>query len=449
MEWYWIVVIAVLALAVGFVLGMRWAQRASDAEIESLTNDLGSSRLRAETAEAKIGDIEPRLATLSADLEARTAEAESATQQVGPLTTSNAALKQSAADATTARKAAEAALVAAEGDRDRALTQAGAAKKSAAEASEKFEGVTAEFVAIKRTIRETEVARQAAESARDAASAEAVNAAAQAASAVAGAEQSTRALVEEAHRERDAAVREAEESRQRRIDGDTLRKEVMAAQREAADLRDELAERDRTIRQLQSAGVMGAPTPVVAAELETVADAPAESTPVASTDIEADVWTVDDLPGGDWEPDDDDTAVEAEDGGEQMPGATDEGERSSTAALADVVEPDADKLPEEFPEPSDSGENKPEPTDRLLEPAPVVDSEVPSPVEADDLRKVKGIGPKFEGLLHARDVTTYEQIMAIEDDDEWETYLDTFSGRIVREEWRQQAQALHAEKYGT
>jgi predicted flap endonuclease-1-like 5' DNA nuclease len=63
----------------------------------------------------------------------------------------------------------------------------------------------------------------------------------------------------------------------------------------------------------------------------------------------------------------------------------------------------------------------------------------------DNLRLIKGIGPKFETLLRARNITSFSQIASLIDDAEWETYLDTFAGRIEREQWREQATDLLGE----
>ena len=61
----------------------------------------------------------------------------------------------------------------------------------------------------------------------------------------------------------------------------------------------------------------------------------------------------------------------------------------------------------------------------------------------DDLKKISGVGPKLEGLLHENGVFHYDQIAA------WTTeeiaYMDdqlSFKGRIERDEWTKQATAL-------
>lgn len=68
-----------------------------------------------------------------------------------------------------------------------------------------------------------------------------------------------------------------------------------------------------------------------------------------------------------------------------------------------------------------------------------------TPAACDDLRAIKGIGPKINGVLNALGIYTYAQIA------DWspaevawvEDKLD-FRGRVTREGWQAQAQALLA-----
>ena len=55
----------------------------------------------------------------------------------------------------------------------------------------------------------------------------------------------------------------------------------------------------------------------------------------------------------------------------------------------------------------------------------------------DDLKKIKGIGPKLEKLLHSLGVTSYAQIAAWDDAeiDRIDAQLGTFQGRIRRDDW--------------
>jgi predicted flap endonuclease-1-like 5' DNA nuclease len=63
---------------------------------------------------------------------------------------------------------------------------------------------------------------------------------------------------------------------------------------------------------------------------------------------------------------------------------------------------------------------------------------------ADDLKKIKGIGPKLEKLLNSLGITSYAQIAAWDDAeiDRIDAQLGTFQGRIRRDDWPGQARFL-------
>ena len=67
-----------------------------------------------------------------------------------------------------------------------------------------------------------------------------------------------------------------------------------------------------------------------------------------------------------------------------------------------------------------------------------------APAEVDDLKKVKGIGPKYEGLLNSYGIYKWEQLAAFTPRDvEWlAAQLGSFPDRIDRDEWVQQAGEL-------
>ena len=76
----------------------------------------------------------------------------------------------------------------------------------------------------------------------------------------------------------------------------------------------------------------------------------------------------------------------------------------------------------------------------------ITDSNEPAPwetVEPDDLKAIKGIGPKLEALLHEIGVRTYEQITSFPPAyiSELDDFL-SFSGRIERDDWVGQAREL-------
>lgn len=68
----------------------------------------------------------------------------------------------------------------------------------------------------------------------------------------------------------------------------------------------------------------------------------------------------------------------------------------------------------------------------------------PAPAEADDLRRIKGLGPKLQTLLASLGVTSFAQIAAWTDADldDLDTRLGAFAGRPRRDKWVEQAQLL-------
>lgn len=89
---------------------------------------------------------------------------------------------------------------------------------------------------------------------------------------------------------------------------------------------------------------------------------------------------------------------------------------------------------------------EPEP---LAEPAPVAS---PAPVTiladgSDNLRLLKGVGPKLAALLTQLGITRFDQIAAWTDADigRIDPQLGNFKGRIVRDNWIEQARYLAAD----
>ena len=68
------------------------------------------------------------------------------------------------------------------------------------------------------------------------------------------------------------------------------------------------------------------------------------------------------------------------------------------------------------------------------------------PLPADDLKRIKGVGPKLETLLKSLGVTSFSQIAAWDDDeiDRIDAQLGAFAGRIRRDDWPAQARYLAA-----
>lgn len=67
-----------------------------------------------------------------------------------------------------------------------------------------------------------------------------------------------------------------------------------------------------------------------------------------------------------------------------------------------------------------------------------------SKAEADDLKQIKGIGPKLEEMLNELGIYTYRQVskMTAREYDMIDELLGVFQGRAQRDEWAKQAKAL-------
>lgn len=78
-------------------------------------------------------------------------------------------------------------------------------------------------------------------------------------------------------------------------------------------------------------------------------------------------------------------------------------------------------------------------------PAPSGKPDIPAAVgEPDNLRLIKGVGPKLNTLLNNLGITRFDQIAEWKEAEivEVDRYLDTFSGRITRDAWIDQAKFL-------
>ncbi len=69
--------------------------------------------------------------------------------------------------------------------------------------------------------------------------------------------------------------------------------------------------------------------------------------------------------------------------------------------------------------------------------------------EADDLKGIVGIGPFLEKKLHSLGIYTFRQISNFtkEDIKKVNEIIEFFPGRIERDNWVSQAQAIHGKKY--
>ncbi len=83
---------------------------------------------------------------------------------------------------------------------------------------------------------------------------------------------------------------------------------------------------------------------------------------------------------------------------------------------------------------------------------PELPSSIPtaSPEEADDLKEILGVGPFLEKKLNAFGIYTFKQVAALKPDviKQLGATFGSFSDRIVRERWVEQAKELYEKKYG-
>lgn len=89
------------------------------------------------------------------------------------------------------------------------------------------------------------------------------------------------------------------------------------------------------------------------------------------------------------------------------------------------------------------------PSKPVAEPAPAPEpTAAPAPPASgiDDLKRIKGLGPKLVGLLNEQGITTFAQIAAWTDADveRVDASLGRFQGRITRDKWVEQAKLLAA-----
>lgn len=80
------------------------------------------------------------------------------------------------------------------------------------------------------------------------------------------------------------------------------------------------------------------------------------------------------------------------------------------------------------------------------EPAPVPAPAPAAPAGGDDLKRIKGLGPKLVTILAEQGITSFAQIAAWTDADveRVDAGLGRFQGRIVRDQWVEQAKLLAA-----
>ncbi|MEM7055989.1 MAG: hypothetical protein AAF557_00235 [Pseudomonadota bacterium] len=142
-----------------------------------------------------------------------------------------------------------------------------------------------------------------------------------------------------------------------------------------------------------------------------------------------------------------DTAPEAAPEPEPAPEPSPEPE-PAPIAVEPAPEPEPTLEPEPAPEPEP--EPKPVATEPTPEPAAAEIGTRPSRLDgprdggADDLKLIKGVGPKLEDLCHTLGFYHFDQIAAwTADEVAWvDENLEGFKGRVSRDEWVDQAKIL-------
>jgi len=73
------------------------------------------------------------------------------------------------------------------------------------------------------------------------------------------------------------------------------------------------------------------------------------------------------------------------------------------------------------------------------EPLPLV-----VPGDVDDLRRIKGLGPKVAAQLNAQGITRFDQLAALDPEQQraLDAQLGAFAGRMARDRWVEQARLL-------
>lgn len=102
------------------------------------------------------------------------------------------------------------------------------------------------------------------------------------------------------------------------------------------------------------------------------------------------------------------------------------------------------------PAPESAPESAPEPAAKESKRAKKASPKVNKATDSDDLKLIKGVGPKIEQMLNKLGIHSFAQIAQWNksDIDQMASQLGSFKDRITRDDWVQKAQKLHKAKYG-
>ncbi|TRW97333.1 hypothetical protein FNJ84_07385 [Paracoccus sp. M683] len=124
---------------------------------------------------------------------------------------------------------------------------------------------------------------------------------------------------------------------------------------------------------------------------------------------------------------------------------TKRGKRHSTLSLASTAsEVSGKKATEKAKAEADAGDGKAAKKVEKKAAKKAGAAETPATIEADDLKQIKGVGPKLEALLHDNGVTRFAQIAAWTDAevDRFADLIGSMGGRIRSDDWIGQARTL-------
>jgi len=402
MQWLWLVI----GLVIGFLVAWWWSRNQFGPRLDAIETQALNEGHRADAAEEASATYKLEAENLAEQLTGVTAERDNLSRDLVSSTESLSNANKALMEAQREGDAAIAGREHAESDRQRLIDEAAEAKAAAAASETKYLSVTDEFVEVRRQARLAESERDQVLQDRDGkmeyerrtAEAEASGSKAEAGVG----ELQKRLSVAEA---RVAALGESSE-------------EAAKAHEELGLVRSALSRSEERVSELERAARNQGDV------VETVRDVSQTASAASAEGL-----------------------LEADHVDEASPEAADEPEPVTVPGLA-VADRAADRTD------ADEGSDEPQASDEPGQEAddlrePKTPGDEATTTDPDDLRAVKGIGPKFERFLHARDVVTYRQIIDLKDDAEWEDYLETFTGRIEREDWRGQARSLHNQKYGS
>jgi len=120
--------------------------------------------------------------------------------------------------------------------------------------------------------------------------------------------------------------------------------------------------------------------------------------------------------------------------------AADVDEQVEAEVIAEVAQELAETVPEPAPQQAHAAD-APVAAPDSPRPATLYDA---APAEADDLKQIKGVGPKLEAMLNAMGIYRFDQIAGFSDANlQWvDDNLTSFKGRPFRDDWVAQARAL-------